>query len=137
MLAAIDAADVVVVPPSNPVVTMGTILRSPGSATRCAHVGPGGRGPPVIGGAPVRGMADACLTAIGVETSAAAVARHYGAAGRTACWDAWLVDERDADAADALRAEGWAAGSANTLMTDVPTTARIAADALALVGALP
>ena len=50
--------------------------------------------------------------------------------------DAWLVDERDADAPPAA-AEGWAAGSVNTLMTDVPTTARIAADALALVGRLP
>ena len=33
---------------------------------------------PVIRGASVRGMADACLTAIGVETSAQAVGRHYG-----------------------------------------------------------
>ena len=39
---------------------------------------------PIIGGAVVRGMADACLTAIGVETSAAAVARHYGARSRRA-----------------------------------------------------
>lgn len=36
-----------------------------------------------------------------------------------------------------LRSEGWLADSAPTLMTDVPTTARIAADALALVKVLP
>jgi len=43
---------------------------------------------PIIGGAPVRGMADACLTAIGVPTTAAAVAAHYGAD----LLDGWLVD---------------------------------------------
>lgn len=84
----------------------------------------------------MRGMADACLAAIGVETSALAVARHYGRRP-DGVLDAWLVDERDADAVDTLRSEGWAAGAAPTLMTDVPTTARIAADALALVGGLP
>ena len=46
---------------------------------------------PIIGGAPVRGMADACLTAIGVETSATAVAAHYG----PALLDGWLVDDQD------------------------------------------
>lgn len=137
VLAALADADVVVVPPSNPVVSVGTILAIPGvrdalRTTAAPVVGVS----PVISGAPVRGMADACLTAIGVETSALAVARHYGRRP-DGVLDAWLVDERDADAADALRSEGWLAGAAPTLMTDVPTTARIAADALALVGALP
>lgn len=137
VLAALTDADVVVVPPSNPVVSVGTILAIPGvrdalRTTAAPVVGVS----PVIGGAPVRGMADACLTAIGVETSAVAVARHYGRRP-DGVLDAWLVDERDADAAGALRSEGWLAGAAPTLMTDVPTTARIAADALALVGALP
>ena len=36
-----------------------------------------------------------------------------------------------------LRSEGWTVGSADTLMRDVPTTARIGADALALVGVRP
>ena len=137
ILAAIADADVVVVPPSNPVVSVGTILAIPGirdalRTTSAPVVGVS----PVIGGAPVRGMADACLTAIGVETSAVAVARHYGRRP-DGVLDAWLVDDRDADAAETLRSEGWLAGAAPTLMTDVPTTARIAADALALVGRLP
>ncbi|WP_156043687.1 hypothetical protein [Cellulomonas sp. URHE0023] len=42
-----------------------------------------------------------------------------------------------ADAVGTLRSEGWPADSEPTLMTDVPTTARIAADALALVKVLP
>ena len=58
---------------------------------------------PVVGGAPVRGMADACLTAIGVETSAAAVARHYGRRADGGVLDAWLVDTADAGAVPGLR----------------------------------
>jgi LPPG:FO 2-phospho-L-lactate transferase len=138
VLAALTDADIVVIPPSNPVVSVGTILAIPGvrdalTSTTAPVVGVS----PVIGGAPVRGMADACLAAIGVETSALAVAEHYGRRAGGGILDAWLVDEVDAGAADRLRAAGWTAHAAPTLMTDVPTTARIAAEALALVGRLP
>ena len=133
VLEAIADADVVVIPPSNPVVSVGTILAIPGirdalRTTAAPVVGVS----PVIGGAPVRGMADACLAAIGVETTALAVAEHYGRRP-DGILDAWLVDERDADAVASLRAAGFEARAVDTLMTDVPTTARIAADALALV----
>jgi Uncharacterized conserved protein len=50
---------------------------------------------PIIGGAPVRGMADACLPAIGVEVSASGVGRHYGARKSGGLLDGWLIDERD------------------------------------------
>ncbi|WP_315097969.1 2-phospho-L-lactate transferase [uncultured Cellulomonas sp.] len=137
VLDAIADADVVVVPPSNPVVSVGTILAIPGirdalRTTAAPVVGVS----PIVGGAPVRGMADACLTAIGVETSAVAVARHYGRRP-DGILDAWLVDERDAAAVPQLAADGWTAASAPTLMTDVPTTAGIARAALALVDRLP
>jgi len=135
VLDAIAQADVVVLPPSNPVVSVGTILAIPGvrravASTTAPVVGVS----PIVGGAPVRGMADACLVAIGVETSAAGVARHYGPRSAGGLLDAWLVDDVDAHAVGALVAAGFRAGAAPTLMTDVPTTARIAADALALVG---
>ncbi|HKC28102.1 MAG TPA: 2-phospho-L-lactate transferase, partial [Jatrophihabitans sp.] len=79
-LAALSAADVILVAPSNPVVSIGTILGVPGireaiGATTAPVVGVS----PIIGGAPVRGMADACLPVIGVEVSAEGVGRHYGA----------------------------------------------------------
>lgn len=135
---ALTDADVVVLPPSNPVVSVGTILAVPGirdalRATPAPVVGVS----PVIGGAPVRGMADTCLRTIGVETTAAAVARHYGRRAEGGVLDAWLVDTADTDAVDALTAEGWRTAAVPTLMTDVPTTARIAADALQLVDRLP
>jgi LPPG:FO 2-phospho-L-lactate transferase len=87
---------------------------------------------PIIGGAPVRGMADACLTAIGVETSAAAVAAHYG----PALLDGWLVDEQDKDAADAPELAGIAVRARPLYMTDVAATAEIAAAAIELAGQL-
>jgi LPPG:FO 2-phospho-L-lactate transferase len=133
VIGAIESADVVVLPPSNPVVSIGTILQVPGIAeavrtTRAPVVGVS----PIIGGAPVRGMADACLSAIGVETSATAVARHYGARADGGLLDAWLVDTADADAVAQVEALGIRCHAVPTLMTDVPTTARIAAACLEL-----
>ena len=77
---AITDADLVVVPPSNPVVSVGTILGVPRVrealvATRAPVVGLS----PIIGGTHVRGMAHQMLTAIDVEVSAAGVGLHYGA----------------------------------------------------------
>ncbi|WP_024288796.1 2-phospho-L-lactate transferase [Cellulomonas sp. KRMCY2] len=138
VLDALRNTDVVVMPPSNPVVSVGTILAVPGvrdalRETSAPVVGVS----PILGGAPVRGMADACLAAIGVETSAEAVARHYGRRADGGVLDAWLVDTVDAAAVADLRADGWTAGAAPTLMSDVPTTAAIAAEALRLVDRLP
>jgi LPPG:FO 2-phospho-L-lactate transferase len=138
VLDALTDADVVVLPPSNPVVSVGTILAIPGvrdvlRTTAAPVVGVS----PVVGGAPVRGMADACLTAIGVATTADAVARHYGRRVEGGVLDAWLVDDVDAAVVEPLRTDGWAVEAAPTLMTDVPATAAIAARALALVDRLP
>jgi LPPG:FO 2-phospho-L-lactate transferase len=138
VLDALASADVVMLPPSNPVVSVGTILAIPGirDALRDAPAPVVGVSP-VIGGAPVRGMADACLTTIGVETSAAAVARHYGRRADGGVLDAWLVDTADADAVPGLLSDGWTTSAVPTLMTDVPASAAIAADALKLVDRLP
>ncbi|SNS47150.1 2-phospho-L-lactate transferase [Actinomadura mexicana] len=121
--AAIEAADVVLFPPSNPVVSIGTILAVPGIRDAVAAKTVVGVSP-IVGGAPVRGMADACLTAIGVETSARAVAEHYG----LGLLDGWLVDEADAD----VRVEGIEVRSRPLLMRDAETTAAIARAALDL-----
>ncbi|WP_433464455.1 2-phospho-L-lactate transferase [Spirillospora sp. CA-128828] len=123
VLAAIEAADVVLFPPSNPVVSIGTILAVPGVRDAVAAKTVVGVSP-IIGGAPVRGMADACLTAIGVETSARAVAGHYG----LGLLDGWLVDEADAD----VRVEGIEVRSRPLLMTDAEATEAIARAALDL-----
>jgi LPPG:FO 2-phospho-L-lactate transferase len=83
---------------------------------------------PIIGGAPVRGMADACLTAIGVDTSAAAVAAHYG----PELIDGWLVDDQDKSAADDPALTGIEVRALPLFMYDLPATAAIARAALDL-----
>ncbi|MDQ1583268.1 MAG: 2-phospho-L-lactate transferase [Microbacteriaceae bacterium] len=133
VLDAIEGADVVIVPPSNPVVSVGTILNVDGirdalRATRARVVGVS----PIIGGSAVRGMADQCLTTIGVETSALAVGLHYGARSTGGLIDAWLVDETDAADVASLVAAGSRADAAPLWMHDVPTSASIAERALAL-----
>ena len=127
VLEAIAAADFVLLPPSNPVVSIGIILAVPGIAEAVSAKTVVGVSP-IIGGAPVRGMADACLTAIGVQTSAAAVAAHYG----TGLLDGWLVDEQDKAAADAPELAGIAIRALPLYMTDVSASAEIARAAVAL-----
>src|ERR1022692_2753109 len=131
VLEAIEAADFVLLPPSNPVVSIGIILAVPGIAEAVSAKTVVGISP-IIGGAPVRGMADACLTAIGVQTSATAVAAHYGAG----LLDGWLVDEQDKAAADAPELAGIAVRALPLYMTDLSASAEIARAALALAAEL-
>ncbi len=93
---ALAAADAVLLAPSNPVVSIGTILGVPGlreallaTPARIAGVSP------VVGGAVVRGMADRCLPVLGIEVSAEGVGRHYGARSDGGLLDAWLVAPED------------------------------------------
>src|SRR5262249_24215718 len=127
VLGAIGRADVVLFPQSHPVVSVGTILALPGIAGAVRAKTVVGVSP-IIGGAPVRGMADKCLAAIGVETSAAGVGAHYGAA----LLDGWLVDERDKAAVDAPELAGIAVRAVPLYMTDLPAAAAIARAALDL-----
>ncbi|MFI5485805.1 2-phospho-L-lactate transferase [Micromonospora echinaurantiaca] len=93
---AIAGADVVLMAPSNPVVSVAPILAVPGLREAIAD----GPAPvvgvsPIIGGAPVRGMADRCLEVLGVECSAAGVGRLYGGRAAGGLLDGWLVAEED------------------------------------------
>ncbi len=78
----------------------------------------------------MRGMADQCLATIGVETSAAAVARHYGARSVGGVLDAWLVDSSDAGAVADVVALGIEARAVPLWMTDVAATGAIARAAI-------
>lgn len=125
VLDAIRQADVVLLPPSNPVVSIGIVLGVPGvrdamrgSAAPVVGVSP------LISGMPVRGHADACLAAIGVESTTAAVAGLYAD-----FLDGWLVSEGDAGAVSLPRVE---VRGRPLLMTDVGAAADIAGAALDL-----
>jgi LPPG:FO 2-phospho-L-lactate transferase len=127
VIEAIAGADFVLFPPSNPVVSIGPILAVPGiraAVEAKTVVGVSG----IIGSAPVRGMADVCLATIGVETSAAAVAAHYGAD----LIGGWLVDEQDKAAVDDPALSGIAVRALPLYMRDVPSTAAIAQAAIDL-----
>jgi LPPG:FO 2-phospho-L-lactate transferase len=131
VLAAIAAADAVLLAPSNPVVSIGPILAVPGirealRATGARVVGVS----PIIGGRVVRGMADVCLTAIGVETSAAAVAAHYGARSGAGLLDSWLIAEEDAALAAGVEGLGIRPVVAPLWMRDAATSMALAEAAL-------
>jgi len=127
VLAAIADADVVLFPPSNPVVSVGTILAVPGIRAALAPKTVVAVSP-IIGGAPVRGMADACLTAIGVETSAVAVGAHYG----PEVINGWLVDDQDKEAAADPALAGIEVRVLPLYMRDLAATAEIARAAIDL-----
>jgi LPPG:FO 2-phospho-L-lactate transferase len=123
VLEAIEAADLILFPPSNPVVSIGIILQVPGiSAALKAAKAPIVGVSPIIGGAPVRGMADKCLDSIGVATSAAAVGAHYGARSVGGLLDGWLVDTVDA----ATAITGIEVRALPLFMTDADSTKAIA-----------
>jgi LPPG:FO 2-phospho-L-lactate transferase len=134
VLDAIGGADLVLLPPSNPVVSVGTILGVPGvrealATTDAPVVGLS----PIVGGTHVRGMAEQMLTSIGVEVSAAGVGLHYGARSAGGVLDGWLIDERDADQLDRLHGAGLAAAAVPLMMSDHDATAAMAAAAIGLV----
>ena len=131
VLDAISGADVVLFPPSNPVVSVGTILAVPGIREAVAAKTVVGVSP-IIGGAPVRGMADACLAAIGVPTTAVAVGAHYGAG----LIDGWLVDDEDKAAAADTALAGIEVRIMPLYMRDLGATVGIARAALDLAAEL-
>ncbi len=133
VLAAIDEADVIVLAPSNPVVSIGSILAIPGiRSALITATAPVVGVSPIIGGRVVRGMADECLSAIGVATSADAVALHYGSRASGGLLDAWLVDEADGALTRSIEAAGITARAVPLWLHDPVAGAAVAAAALEL-----
>jgi LPPG:FO 2-phospho-L-lactate transferase len=132
VLLAITEADIVLLAPSNPVVSIGTILAVPGirAALREAKGRVVGVSP-IVRDRPVRGMADACLTAIGVPTTAEAVGRLLGSRkdSTDGILDGWLV--HTGDAADV---PGVDVRSVPLMMTSTDATAEMVRAAFDLGG---
>ncbi len=133
VLAALAEADVVLVAPSNPVVSVGAILAVPGirealTTTAAPVVGIS----PLIAGRAVRGMAEQCLAAVGVPCSAAGVAAHYGARRSEGLLDGWLVAPEDASVLPELTDLGIEAAAVPLLMSDPGDARRLADSALAV-----
>ncbi len=127
---AIADADAVLLAPSNPVVSIGSILAIPGirgalRSTSAKIIGYS----PIIAGKPLRGMADECLSVIGVASTSEAVGRHYGARSGTGILDGWLVHEGDSAQIDGVEVE-----AVPLLMTDPATTAEMVRAGVRLAG---
>jgi LPPG:FO 2-phospho-L-lactate transferase len=129
VLEAIAAADVVVVCPSNPVVSIGPIMAVPGvregvAARKEVVVGVS----PIVGGAPVAGMADKLMPAAGIEVSAVGVARHHAA-----LLSAFVIDDVDAASQGDVEALGLRCAATDTIMVDDERAGSVARTALELV----
>jgi LPPG:FO 2-phospho-L-lactate transferase len=130
VLAAIETADVVVICPSNPVVSVGPILAVPGvrdavAARRDRVVGIS----PIVGGAPLAGMADRLMPVAGLEVTALGAARSYGD-----LLAAWVVDGADAELSDRIAGElDVRVGATDTIMRDDKTSEALARFALGLL----
>ena len=128
VLAAIAEADVILLCPSNPVVSIGPILAVRGLRDAIATSGAPVVGiSPIIGGAPVKGPADRLLRGIGVEVSARGVAGLYRGLAH-----GFVIDRRDADQTREIEALGLACRATETLMRDSETARALAETALAL-----
>jgi LPPG:FO 2-phospho-L-lactate transferase len=132
VLEAIAGADMLIICPSNPVVSIAPILAVPGvrdaaRARRERTVGVS----PIVAGSPVHGMADRLMPVVGLDVSAAGAARAYEdlLAG-------WVIDLRDAGLQDAIERDlGIAVGVTDTIMVDDAAAERLARFALELVSA--
>ncbi len=129
VIEAITDADLVVIAPSNPVVSIDPVLAVPGVreaviARRQATVAVS----PIVGGRAIKGPAAELMVASGVEASVVGVARWYAEIAATL-----VIDEADADAAPAVADAGMRTVVTDTIMVDVGRAAALARVTLAAV----
>jgi len=132
VLAAIAATEVVVIAPSNPIVSVGPILAVPGMTEALANARAGGTRivavSGIVGGKALKGPADRMLASLGHEPTALGVARLYAGLA-----DTFVLDAVDATLAPVVEALGIRAVVADTIMTDDASRARLAAAILGMV----
>jgi LPPG:FO 2-phospho-L-lactate transferase len=132
VLDAIRGAELLVIAPSNPIVSVGPILALPG--VRAAVEGLRGRAPrigvsPIVAGRALKGPADRMLRSLGHESSAAGVAGLYAG-----LLDAFVIDEADAALTPAVLALGMEPHVLPTIMASDEDRAMLAAAILQAVG---
>jgi LPPG:FO 2-phospho-L-lactate transferase len=128
VVAALDAADFIVIGPSNPIVSIGPILAGP---IQEVVTGRGRAGVPVVavspivGGVALKGPADRMLVSLGHESSARGVARIYQGIA-----NAFILDKVDEAQAPDIAALGQSTLVTDTIMADAAGRARLAGDVL-------
>lgn len=131
VLEALEAAQTVLVCPSNPVVSIGTIRAIPAIEERLRARRDAVAVSPIIGGAPVKGPADRLLPCVGAEVSARGVARLYEPIAR-----GMVIDRADAGQAAEIEALGMRVRVEETLMRDSKIAAELAAATMELAEGL-
>ena len=132
VLDALASAEIVIVCPSNPLVSIGTSLEVPGVRAALERRHDAVSVSPIIAGAPVKGPADRLLKAAGAEVSAAGVARLYRGFCR-----GMVIDRRDAGLAREIESLGLHVRVEETLMRTPEIAAALAKSVLELAGARP
>ncbi|GCE24653.1 LPPG--FO 2-phospho-L-lactate transferase [Dictyobacter alpinus] len=115
-------ADAILLAPSNPIVSIGSILSVPGIHD-VLHEASGMivAISPIVGGAPIKGPADKLMRGLHMDVSAVGVARHY-----RDFLDVMVIDEKDAHLADAIEDLGIPTSVTNTIMSDSKAKADLA-----------
>jgi LPPG:FO 2-phospho-L-lactate transferase len=132
VLSAIRSAELIVLAPSNPFVSIGTILAVPGLRDALmAAVAPVVAVSPIVAGAALRGPADAMLVSLHGEASALAVARHY-ATEHPGLVDEFVIDTADEAATGNIASLGLRAHVAPTIMRSESDREGLATTILAL-----
>jgi len=132
VIEALRGAGTIVVCPSNPVVSIGPILAVQGVREAiAASDAPVVAISPIVGGAPVKGPADALLRGVGAEVSARGVARLYAD-----LVDGYVLDERDRAEVGDVEALGLRTMAVDTLMRDPDVAAALARAVLDLADTL-
>lgn len=130
VLDAIKQADAILIAPSNPIVSVGTILAVPGIHD-ALHEASGMviAISPIVGGAPIKGPADKIMRGLGLEVSAVGVTRCY-----RDFLDVMIIDEQDAHLTREIEDLGIPVVVTDTIMRDDATKAALARTALQAAG---
>ena len=122
VIEAIMSADVLVIAPSNPIVSIGPILAIPGvraavesRRAHCVAVSP------IVAGAALKGPADRMMSELGHESSVVGIARLYREIARVL-----VIDDADDANARAVRDTGMQPVVCDTIMADPSRAARLA-----------
>lgn len=130
VLDAIKEAEAILIAPSNPIVSIGSILAVPGIHDMLHEAsGMVVAVSPIIGGAPIKGPADKLMSGLHMEVSAVGVARSY-----RDFLDVMVIDQQDAHLLDRIEDLGIPALATDTIMRDMETKAALARTVLKAAG---
>ena len=130
VLDAVKGAEAILIAPSNPIVSIGSILAVPGIHD-ILHEASGMvvAVSPIVGGAPIKGPADKLMRGLGMDVSAVGVARCY-----RDFLDVMVIDEQDAHLASAIEDLGIPTVVTNTIMRDDAAKTTLARGVLEATG---